>query len=143
MATLKIKNKFEVSFRKLIKESATDGGIPDVIEVNGREGWEILNEIRLVGSGGFEIELTGHYDPNFLLKSTKERLDKETATDLVTRWWKGEFKVVFKHQKDKIPVNVVNESPSPKPKGPPNQIIKGGEVVDKPDDSGDNGDSEK
>ena len=109
MATLQIKNKYEVSFIKLIKESKEDGGIPDRIQINGREAWEILNEIRAVGSGAFVIEPTDEYDPQFLLKSSKERIDQDVAEDLVTRWWRKQFSVIFKNKADKIPVEVVPE----------------------------------
>lgn len=135
MATLQIKNKYEVSFRKLIRESGTDGGIPDVIQVSGKEAWDILNEIRECGQRGFVVKVTGKYDPNFMLKSTKEKLDKETAQDLVNRWWKKEYEILFKHIKDKIPVVVINTKPPAPPKELPAE-------VDKPDDSGNNGDSD-
>lgn len=145
MATLQIKNKYQVSFIKLIKETKAEGGVPDVIQVNGKEGWDILNEIRLVGNKGFEVEGGEEYDPQFILKSSEEPIEKDKAQDLVTRWWKKEFKVFFKDVKERIEVVVVS-SPAPKPtppepKMPPNTPVKEGEV-DKPTDSGDNKESD-
>ena len=123
MATLLIKNKYEVSFRKLVRESRTDGGIPDVIHVNGKEAWDILNEIRAVGLQGFEIEAGDEYDPKFILKASKEKIEKDAATDIVKRWWLKDFGVLFLDGDNKIPIHVIHQ-PKPKPEGPPNEKIK-------------------
>jgi len=133
MATLQIKNKYEVTFKKLISESRGAGGVPDLLQVNGKEAWDILNEMRLVGMHGFEVEATDEYDPNFMLRSSKDKLDKETATDLVTRWWKKEFKVNFlDDHKRRIPIEVISK-PTVKPAPPKNdKSSSSDEVKDKP-----------
>ena len=112
MATLQIKNKYEVTFNKLIKESGVDGGIPDYIEVSGREGWDILSEIGRLGSDSWIINPTDEYDPKFVINANKgSTIPFETAEELVTKWWKKEFSVIFKTQKkDEIPIIVVSDT---------------------------------
>ena len=111
MATLQIKNKYEVTFNKLIKESRADNGIPDYIEVNGREAWDILNEIGRVGSDAWVINPTDEYDPKFVINANKGSvIPFDTAEELVTKWWKKEFAVIFKIQKDDIPIIVVADT---------------------------------
>ena len=127
MATLQIKNKYSVSLAKLIRESKKDGGIPDFIEVSAKEAWEILNEIRAVRNTGFVIEGTAHYDPQFLLNASQEKLELIVAEDLVTRWFKGDYNVFFKKESDRIPIYVKRKKVVPKP-----------EVLDKPEEIDDN-----
>lgn len=139
MATLTIKNKYQVTLGKLVKESKEQGAIPDVIDINGREAWDILNEIRLVGSGGFAVEPNGKFDPQFMLRNSKEPFDQQTAEDLVTRWWKKEFQMVFKYEEERIPLVVKNDR---------KKVVKAvthvkmnpttTEKIDKPVDTGDN-----
>ena len=134
MASLQIKNKYEVALAKLIRETKKDGGIPDFIEVSAKEAWEILNEIRAVSKTGFVIEAMPHYDPRFLLNSSNEKLELEVAEDLVTRWFKGDFSVYFTKEiektnkmMDKIPIRIKRKKVTPQP-----------EVLDKPEEKVDN-----
>jgi len=128
MATLQLKNKHEVAYRKLIREVEKDNGIPECLEVNGREAWHILNEIRLVGQGAFDVEASDEYDPQFLLKPSEEPVEFKVAEDLVTRWYKGDFRVYFKHENEKIPVNVI-----PEKMNKPKQLDKSEEKEDNKD----------
>ena len=107
MATLRIKNKYEVSLLKLLKETGEDGGIPENFEVSGKEAWDILNEIRAVKQTRFVIEPTTEYDPQFILKSSTDKLDPQTAQELVTRWYSGEFKVILRKEKFSVPLKVI------------------------------------
>ena len=123
MAVLQLKNKYEVSLTKLLKQSAEDGGVPDFFEVSGREAWEILNEMRAVPQTKFVIESTDEYDPQFILKSTTEKLDHDTAQDLVTHWFNKEFGVTLKKDANTIvPLRVtVKPKPQPNPQPPPEE----------------------
>ena len=120
MATLQIKNKYEVS-------------LANFIEITAKEAWEILNEIRAVPNTLFVIEATPHYDPQFLLKSSDEKIEMIVAEDLVTRWYKGDFSVFIKvvtsmkAGSDKIPLRVKKKKAEPKPA-----------KVDKPEEKDDN-----
>lgn len=121
----------------MIKESAKDNGIPSYIEVDGREAWEILNEIRAVGYGGFEIVAGEEYDPQFILKASEDRLNRQQAEDLVGRWWKKEFTVNYKNNQERISVVVVNK-PKKQVSHPTPPVKDKEPEVDKPEENGDN-----
>ena len=110
MATLKFQNKYQVTFNKLVKEGKDNGGIPDCIEVFAKEGWDILNEIRVVGERGFKV-VAGEYDPSFRLRSTAKKFESKEAADLINRWFRREFEIFFKYPptNEEIPVKVIRE----------------------------------
>jgi len=109
MATLKVKNRYEIAFIKMIKDSNELGGIPDFIEINGREAWELLNEIRAVKSDKIVVNAGTEYDPQFILKGSTDKIEHKVAEDLVTRWFKDEFGVSFIHEDEEIPIIVKAE----------------------------------
>ena len=108
MATLKFQNKYQVTFNKLVKEGMDIEGKPASTDVSGKEAWDILNVIRLVGTIGFHVE-PGSYDPTFMLRSSAKAIERDVAADLINRWFRREFEVFFKYKigGEKIPVKVI------------------------------------
>lgn len=105
MATMRLKNKYEVTFIKMIKETKKDKGIPDEIAIDGHEAWDILNEIRALKRDCYVIVPTEEYDPRFELKST-DKLERDEAQPIVTKWYQGMFEIYFKFEGDEIPLVV-------------------------------------
>jgi hypothetical protein len=113
MATMHLKNKYEVSFRELINETEKKKGIPKEITVEPMEAWGILNEIRSASSPSFDIKVLKEHD-SFSLYSRLRRGDDHTAdeaNELIRMWHNGDFAVYF----DNIPLRVVPAASKPKP----------------------------
>lgn len=105
MATMRLKNKYEVSFIKMIKEAKKDKGIPDEIAINGHEAWDVLNEIRALKHDCYIVGSTSEYDPRFELKDSG-KLERKDAQALVTKWYQGKFDICFKYEGAEIPLVV-------------------------------------
>lgn len=112
MATMHIKNKYEVSFTELINETEKKKGIPKEITIEPMEAWGILNEIRSGSSQKFEIKILRDGD-NFSLYNRLRRGGDHTAdeaNELLRMWHAGEFSIYF----DGIPLRVVPAQTKPK-----------------------------
>ena len=109
MATLKLKNKYEVSFNKLVSAAKKSGGIPSTIDVSVKEARDILKEINEVHSSVFVVDVAqGAEDPRFMMKNLE---DIEIVKQLLIHWWDGDFNVYFWYgdmQNAKIPIKIIN-----------------------------------
>jgi hypothetical protein len=118
MATMHIKNKFEVSFKELISATKQKGGVPDHIDVSPQEAWDILREIHRFGRNSpFSISsCCGHqtskqFEVASRLVNKSEPIEREEALNLINSWIRGEYQV---HLND-IPIDVKPDRKAPAP----------------------------
>lgn len=121
MATMHIKNKYEVSLNELIDATKKKGGIPKHVDVSPQEAWDILREIALFGKSspfviGGQYQLASSvFEIKSRLLNKKEAIELEEAKELVSKWMRGEFTVYF----NDLPIHVKWETPNiPTPAGP-------------------------
>jgi len=77
------------------------GGIVESINVNVKEAYFILKEIKEVHTGVLFIRNICGEDPRFLLRSD---LTLEHAQKLIEDWYNHKFEVLIRYNRDTIPI---------------------------------------
>lgn len=118
MATMHIKNKYEVSLKELIQQTRQKGGVPERIDISPQEAWDILREIHRFGRNSpFSIgSKHGHttstqFELSSRLVNNSNPIAREEATQLIKQWMQGEFEIFF----NDIPLTVKREAKAPAP----------------------------
>lgn len=118
MATMHIKNKFEVSFKELITATKQKGGVPDHIDVTPQEAWDILREIHRFGrkspfsiSGYCGHQTSKQFEVAARLVNKTEPIERAEALNLINSWMRGEYQVHL----NGIPIDVKPEQKAPAP----------------------------
>lgn len=98
-----LKNKFHLALTTLIEECKKKKGIPDFVEVDPSEAWNILKEYKEYGDSDFSFKrIGGGTDAVFWIK-TSNLSDQNVAKPIIASWIRGEIEVHFK----KIPLKVM------------------------------------
>lgn len=107
MATMHVKNKYALTFSKMIRETENEKGVCDNITVSPNEAWGILNEMVNCMADWQMIPI----DP---LQNRIGPFDIKEAEKIILEWLKGDYSVRYCG----LPVLVVREKPNvPTPKG--------------------------
>jgi len=119
MAVMKIKNKYEVSFRELVEATEKKGGLPKEIVVTVQEAKEIIDEMG-ASSGGkpdtsFHVTFPNNdgqpYDFRMGKMLWEGNLDDARMFEVLNAWYKKEFVVKY----DNIPVRIEPQKKTPPP----------------------------
>jgi hypothetical protein len=131
---MKIKNKYEVSFAKLVEQTKKEGGLPKEIVISIKEAQEIIDEMG-ASSGGkpdtsFQVSFpTDQYNFRVSRLIWEGELTPDQVLEVLNAWYKNEFVITF----DKIPVRIERKRTPPppteyamatKPKFPENETIR-------------------
>jgi hypothetical protein len=117
MATMHIKNKYEVSLKELIKKTKEKGGVPARIEVTPQEAWDILREIQAFGKGspfviGAEYQLAESiFEIKSRLFNNKSTIGREEALQLINRWVQGQYYIYIEDLQIVVKPEAINTAP--------------------------------
>lgn len=125
---MRIKNKFAVSFAKMVKETEALGGICKEITIDPTEAWEILNEIRTMPKDGspFRVSNTAktteltQLQAKSLVYNGAQPISKDDAKEIITSMMAGHLQITF----NDIPLRVVQKPKVPSLRDVPKNVPK-------------------
>lgn len=136
MAVMKIQNKYEVSFTKLVEQTKKEGGLPKEIVVSVKEAREIIDEMGSSSGGkpdtSFQVTFPRDlYDFHLSRLVWEGGLEDEQMLKVLNAWISGVFSVNFNGIPVRIerkrtpppPTEYTNDKPE-KPGFPENESIK-------------------
>lgn len=114
MAIMRIRNKYELSFRELVSQTKNKGGLPKEIAVSVKEAKEIIDEMG-ASSGGkpdtsFRVSFPkDEYDFGLARLIWEGSLSPDDMLTVLNAWYQGQFVVLF----DDIPLKIEREKVKP------------------------------